>query len=138
MESASPADLSKSGAIKKTADGFTYLDSAQFHDTSQPTSPRSRPLSWRGRKCPISPTLQSCYHHGCVENQPSWALVAGADRTINPDLERWYAARANSQRSKSRAPASGVRLQPKEVCSSDRRMPHRTFTAWLAPETSTL
>src|SRR6201989_1995252 len=27
-----PSDLSKSGAIKKTADGFTYLDSAQFHE----------------------------------------------------------------------------------------------------------
>jgi len=26
-----PSDLSKSGAIKKTADGFAYLDPAQFH-----------------------------------------------------------------------------------------------------------
>ena len=27
-----PSDLSKSNAMKKTADGFTYLDPAQFHD----------------------------------------------------------------------------------------------------------
>ena len=27
-----PSDLSKSGAIKKTADGFTYLDPTQFHE----------------------------------------------------------------------------------------------------------
>src|SRR3954449_11555784 len=27
-----PSDLSKSTAIKKTADGFTYLDPARFHD----------------------------------------------------------------------------------------------------------
>src|SRR5271163_2435410 len=27
-----PSDLSKSGVIKKTADGFTYLDPAQFHE----------------------------------------------------------------------------------------------------------
>src|ERR1700676_1131081 len=27
-----PSDLSKSGAIKKTADGFTYIDPAQFHE----------------------------------------------------------------------------------------------------------
>jgi pimeloyl-ACP methyl ester carboxylesterase len=27
-----PSDLSKSTAIKKTADGFTYLDAAQFHE----------------------------------------------------------------------------------------------------------
>jgi hypothetical protein len=28
-----PSDLSKSGAIEKTADGFTYLDPARFHAT---------------------------------------------------------------------------------------------------------
>lgn len=28
--------------------------------------------------------------------KPSWMVVAGADRTINPDLERWYANRAHS------------------------------------------
>jgi pimeloyl-ACP methyl ester carboxylesterase len=27
-----PSDLSKSGAIKNTADGFTHLDAAQFHE----------------------------------------------------------------------------------------------------------
>ena len=27
-----PSDLSKSNAIKKTADGFTYIDPAQFHE----------------------------------------------------------------------------------------------------------
>jgi pimeloyl-ACP methyl ester carboxylesterase len=29
--------------------------------------------------------------------KPSWMVVAGADRIINPDLERFYAARAGSQ-----------------------------------------
>jgi hypothetical protein len=28
--------------------------------------------------------------------KPSWMLVAGSDRTISPDLERWYAKRAKS------------------------------------------
>ncbi len=31
-------------------------------------------------------------------SKPSWMLVAAADRTINPDLERWYATRANSHK----------------------------------------
>jgi pimeloyl-ACP methyl ester carboxylesterase len=31
-------------------------------------------------------------------SKPSWMLVAAADRTINPDLERWYASRANSRK----------------------------------------
>ncbi len=30
------------------------------------------------------------------KTKPSWMLVAGSDRTINPNLERWYAKRANS------------------------------------------
>jgi pimeloyl-ACP methyl ester carboxylesterase len=31
-------------------------------------------------------------------SKPSWMLVAGSDRTINPDLERWYATRAKSHK----------------------------------------
>ena len=27
-----------------------------------------------------------------------WMLVAGSDRIINPELERWYAARAKSHK----------------------------------------
>ena len=46
-----PSDLSKSNAIKKTADGTTYLDPAQFASTSQPICRLSRPRSWHGRKC---------------------------------------------------------------------------------------
>jgi pimeloyl-ACP methyl ester carboxylesterase len=29
-------------------------------------------------------------------SKPSWMLVAAEDRTINPELERWYAERAKS------------------------------------------
>ena len=46
-----PSDLSKSGAIKKTADGFTYLDPRSFMCTSQRTCLQSRSLSWRARRC---------------------------------------------------------------------------------------
>jgi len=31
-------------------------------------------------------------------SKPSWMLVAGSDRTINPDLERWYVTRAGSHK----------------------------------------
>jgi pimeloyl-ACP methyl ester carboxylesterase len=52
-----PSDLSKSGAIKKTADNFTYLDLRSFMSTSQPTSLLSRPLSWRDRRCSTFRTI---------------------------------------------------------------------------------
>jgi pimeloyl-ACP methyl ester carboxylesterase len=29
-------------------------------------------------------------------SKPNWMLVAANDRTINPDLERWYATQAHS------------------------------------------
>src|SRR5258708_660800 len=56
-----PSDLSKAGGMKKTADGFTYLDPAYFMSTSQPTCPLSRPLSWRDRRCstPLTISKQS-------------------------------------------------------------------------------
>jgi len=39
-------------------------------------------------------------------SKPSWMLVAESDRTINPDLERWYATRANSHKVEVAAPAT--------------------------------
>ena len=30
------------------------------------------------------------------KTKPSWGVVAGSDKIINPDLERWYYARAKS------------------------------------------
>ena len=46
-----PRDLSKSGAIKKTADGFTYLDPRNFMSTSRPICLLSRPRLWHDRRC---------------------------------------------------------------------------------------
>jgi pimeloyl-ACP methyl ester carboxylesterase len=50
--------------------------------------------------------------------KPSWALVAGADRTINPDLERWYATRANSHKVEVSGASHAVYVsRPKEVAA---------------------
>ena len=51
-------------------------------------------------------------------SKPSWMLVATKDRTINPDLERWYAERAKSQRSKFRRQSRCLRLQAEGSRSS--------------------
>jgi pimeloyl-ACP methyl ester carboxylesterase len=48
--------------------------------------------------------------------KPSWMLVAGSDRTINPDLERWYAERAKSHRVEVAGASHSVYVShPKEV-----------------------
>jgi pimeloyl-ACP methyl ester carboxylesterase len=49
-------------------------------------------------------------------SKASWMLVAAKDRTINPDLERWYAARANSHKVEVPGASHSVYIsRPKEV-----------------------
>jgi pimeloyl-ACP methyl ester carboxylesterase len=51
-------------------------------------------------------------------SKPSWALVATKDRTINPDLERWYAARAKSHTVEVSGASHSVYVsRPKEVAA---------------------
>jgi len=51
-------------------------------------------------------------------SKPSWMLVAAADRTINPDLERWYATRANSHKVEVLGASHAVySSRPKEVAA---------------------
>src|ERR1700732_4961263 len=92
-----PSDLSKSTAIKKTADGFTYIDPAQFHeyfaadlhDVTAAFMARSQVLN-------AADNFKAVITTAAWRSKPSWMLVAAADRTITPDLERWYAKRAGS------------------------------------------
>lgn len=50
--------------------------------------------------------------------KPSWMLVAGSDRTISPDLERWYAERAKSHKVEVPGASHVVYIShPKEVAA---------------------
>ena len=92
-----PSDLSNSGAIKKTPDGFTYLDPAQFHDLfAADISQDQADLMARSQVFNFADNFKAVITTAAWRTKPSWMLVAGKDRTINPDLERWYAKRANS------------------------------------------
>ena len=52
------------------------------------------------------------------KTKPSWMLVAGADRAINPELERWYAARAHSHKVEVAGASHAVYVsRPKEVAA---------------------
>jgi pimeloyl-ACP methyl ester carboxylesterase len=51
-------------------------------------------------------------------SKPSWMLVAAKDRTINPELERWYATRANSHKLEVPGASHAVYAsRPKEVAA---------------------
>jgi pimeloyl-ACP methyl ester carboxylesterase len=114
-----PSDLSKSGAIKKTADGFTYLDPAQFHQYFAADLPAEQAAFMaRSQVLNAADNFRAVISTPAWRSKPSWMLVAGSDRTINPDLERWYATRANSHKVEvSRASHSVYVSHPREVAA---------------------
>jgi len=92
-----PSDLSKSTGIKKTPDGFTFLDPAQFHEYFAADLPVDQAAFLARSQVPnFADNFKAVITAAAWKTKPSWMLVAGADRTINPELERWYAKRANS------------------------------------------
>jgi pimeloyl-ACP methyl ester carboxylesterase len=114
-----PSDLSKSTAIKKTADGFTYLDPAQFHEYfAADLSAEQAAFMARSQVFNLADNFKAVITTPAWRSKPSWMLVAAADRTINPDLERWYAKRANSHTVEvSGASHSVYTSRPKEVAA---------------------
>src|SRR5271168_5633935 len=92
-----PSDLAKSGAIKKTPDGFTYIDPTQFHELFAADLPADRAAFMaRSQVLNYADNFSATITTAAWRSKPSWMAVATKDRTINPDLERWYAKRASS------------------------------------------
>jgi pimeloyl-ACP methyl ester carboxylesterase len=112
-----PSDLSKSTAIKKTSDGFTYIDPAQFHEFFAADLPAEQAAFMaRSQVLNKGENFKAVITTAAWKSKPSWMLVAGSDRTINPDLERWYAARANSHKVEVAGASHCVYIShPKEV-----------------------
>ena len=114
-----PSDLSKSTAIKKTGDGFTYLDPTQFHEFfAADLSAEQAAFMARSQVLNFADNFKAVISTAAWRSKPSWMLVAGADRTINPDLERWYAARAKSHTVEVAGASHSVYIsRPKEVAA---------------------
>jgi pimeloyl-ACP methyl ester carboxylesterase len=114
-----PSDLSKSTAIKKTADGFTYLDPAQFHEYFAADLPAEQAAFMaQSQVLNFADDFKAVITTSAWRTKPSWMLVAGGDRTINPDLERWYATRAKSHKVEVAGASHCVYVShPKEVAA---------------------
>src|ERR1700690_1896252 len=114
-----PSDLSKSGAIKKTPDGFTYIDAAQFHEYFAADLPSEQAAFMaQSQVLNFADNFKAVITTAAWKTKPSWVLVAGKDRTINPDLERWYATRAKSHMVEAPGASHCVYIShPKEVAA---------------------
>src|SRR6202789_2931664 len=112
-----PSDLAQSGAIKKTPDGFTYIDPAQFHALFAADLPADQAaIMARSQVFNFADNFSATITTAAWRTKPSWMLVAGRDRTINPDLERWYATRAHSHTVEVAGASQSVYVShPKEV-----------------------
>src|SRR5438105_6285133 len=112
-----PSDLSKSGAMRKTADDFTYLDPAQFHEYfAAYLSADQAAFMARSQVLNLADNFKAVITTAAWRSKPSWMLVATKDRTINPDLERWYAERAKSHKVEVSGASHSVYVShPREV-----------------------
>jgi pimeloyl-ACP methyl ester carboxylesterase len=114
-----PSDLSKSNGIKKTPDGFTYLDPARFHEYfAADLSDDQAAFMANSQVFNKAENFKAVITTAAWRSKPSWMLVAGSDRTINPALERWYAARAHSHTVEVPGASHSVYVsRPKEVAA---------------------
>jgi len=94
-----PSVLGKTaGAIRKTPDGYTYLEPSEFPRLFAPDLPPERARMMAHSQVLAAATVFSTPLSAAAwKTKPSWGIVAGNDQIINPDLERWYYARANAR-----------------------------------------
>ena len=87
-----------SGSIATTPDGFTYLEHPAFMELFAPDLPRDRAAFESRSQIPAAAAIFSTpLTVAAWRSKPSWGVVAGNDHIINPDLERFYYARAGAR-----------------------------------------
>jgi len=125
-----PGDLAKSSAIRKTPDGFTYIDPAQFHELfAADLSAEQAGFMAHSQVFNFADNFSATITTAAWRTKPSWMLVAGSDRTINPELERWYAARAKSHKVEAPGASHVVYIShPKEVAALIEEAARNTST----------
>ena len=84
-------------AVKKTDDGYLYLDPAYYHaDFAADLPEKQAEFEAHSQMLTAAIVFTTPAAQPAWKNKPSWYLVAKSDRIINPDLERMYAKRAHS------------------------------------------
>jgi pimeloyl-ACP methyl ester carboxylesterase len=106
-------------AIQKTADGYTYLDPTRYHAEFAADLPGDEAaFEARSQSFTAASVFSTPITRPAWKQKPSWYMVAKADRIINPDLERMYAARAHSHTVEIEGASHSVyRSHPKEVAA---------------------
>ena len=105
--------------LVKTADGFLFLDPANFPEDFAADLPHPYVDFLAHAQMPTAAKVFTTpITNPAWKLRPSWYMVAKADKTINPDLERMYAARAKSHTVEVEGASHAVYIShPKEVAA---------------------
>lgn len=114
-----PSDLAKSTFIKKTSDGFNFVAPSAFPSYfAADLAPLQANFASHSQVLTSILNFSATISAPAWRTKPSWMIVAGSDRVINPDLERWYAKRANSHVTELAGASHAVyETRPKEVAA---------------------
>ncbi len=107
----------QAGAIRRTSDNYLYLDPAVFYPDFAADLPRDEAeFASRSQVPTAADVFSTSMTVAAWKTKPSWGIVAGADKIINPDLERWYYARAKSHTTEIAGASHSVyESRPREV-----------------------
>jgi pimeloyl-ACP methyl ester carboxylesterase len=107
------------GAVEKTADGFTFLNPADFYELFAPDLSREQAeFESRSQVLAAASVFSTPLTAAAWKTKPSWGVVALADKIISPDLEKWYYARAHSHTIEIPGASHSVyESHPKEVAA---------------------
>jgi pimeloyl-ACP methyl ester carboxylesterase len=103
-------------AFVPDAAGFLYIDRAKFHDVfcNDLTTPEARILA--ATQKPVNGSVFGATVAAAAwKTIPSWYIVSTQDRAINPDLERFYAKRANAKTTELMASHVAFLSRPRDV-----------------------
>jgi pimeloyl-ACP methyl ester carboxylesterase len=106
-------------AIKKTDDGYTYLNPADFpKDFAADLPHKEAVFESHAQILTAAKVFSTPMRVAAWTTKPSWGIVAADDKIINPDLERWYYARAHSHTTVIAGASHSVyESRPKEVAA---------------------
>lgn len=106
-------------AVVKTPDGFLLLNPANYPaDFAADLPLKQAEFEAHAQMPTAAQVFTSEIADPAWKEKPSWYMVAKADRIINPDLERMYAARAHSHTVEIAGASHSVyESHPKEVAA---------------------
>jgi pimeloyl-ACP methyl ester carboxylesterase len=97
-----PSDLG--GALVPDAAGFVTIDVAKYHDVFAADLPEPQTRVMAVAQKPIAGAIFGQSSPAAAwKTIPSWYVVAQQDRSISPDLERFYAQRMNARTTEIRS-----------------------------------